>query len=252
MDSSGDEGCVTFEVCIPAFDFDEYNIATPKDGIARIAFKRTAGSSYEISVCTRGEYNELRAAEEARACVGLLLTRICVTLDATFYNLHLRGYKIPIAPSERKGSARYRVMSQVSLSGGAVVRPNMVEARELDRLIPTLTGAPNKYDSAWALYSFASRQGDALAAFMMLYNIMMQIGNDSQPKIDRLIRETDPSVHMTPDPRGIPIYESVYTKIRNEIAHNRSRIPSQSLIDEVARVLPSFKSIVRKILLGLR
>jgi hypothetical protein len=54
----------------------------------------------------------------------------------------------------------------------------------------------------------------------------MMLFNDSQAAVDDFVRREEPSVPLTPDPR--PNHrsrmETVYTRLRNELAHQRADV----------------------------
>lgn len=61
---------------------------------------------------------------------------------------------------------------------------------------------------------------------MHLYNILLMFFDDHQPKVDEFIIRERPQVVLTPDPRKRKKiqFETVYARLRNELAHKRVNV----------------------------
>ena len=64
---------------------------------------------------------------------------------------------------------------------------------------------------------------DVVARFMALYLILMSFHDDNQSKVDKFIIECKPDVIITRRPGKQAIPETVYSRLRNQIGHNRNK-----------------------------
>ena len=95
-------------------------------------------------------------------------------------------------------------------------------------------------------FRFALQSPDPVTRFMFLYSILLAIFDDSQKEVDDFIREVEPTVSVTPRPDRPDIYETIYTRLRNEVGHHRPNVNPANTKKEMARLLPKLIDLVRK------
>lgn len=72
------------------------------------------------------------------------------------------------------------------------------------------------------LFRSALQSTSPVEEFLHLYNILMMLFNDDQRRVDNFICSKNPGVPLTPDPRkNKNRLETVFTRLRNELGHNR-------------------------------
>lgn len=79
----------------------------------------------------------------------------------------------------------------------------------------------------FGLFRSARQSMSPVEEFMHLYHILLMLSNDRQGNVDAFILREDPAVPQTPDPRphkGPVVMETVYTRLRNELAHKRAGV----------------------------
>ena len=77
------------------------------------------------------------------------------------------------------------------------------------------------YDlSQLQLFIDSATVSEPIGRFIALYTFMLHHCSDNQGKVDRAILSIDPTVAQSKSPIG-NYYETVYTKIRNELSHKR-------------------------------
>ena len=93
-------------------------------------------------------------------------------------------------------------------------------------------------------YRFALAQSDLVSTFMLLYNILLSLNNDNQVNLDRYVVKVEKATlqSLSPHTGG---QETIYTKLRNEIAHNRGEPPAETVKNIRENVAP-FRKIVKK------
>jgi hypothetical protein len=84
--------------------------------------------------------------------------------------------------------------------------------------------------------------------FMHLYGILIDLFNDSQANVDAFVVSEEPGVPQTPDPRNghHPRNETIYTRLRNEMAHKRAGTSVEATKNGMADQVGGLRNIVRK------
>lgn len=103
--------------------------------------------------------------------------------------------------------------------------------------------------SPWvSIYASAIRQEDPVAKFMFLYNIILSISGDKQKELDRRILSVAPDTNRTRSPKDPKIFETVFTRLRNEVGHSRKLEDIDGIRSEIIDNLPVFESHVKSLL----
>lgn len=98
----------------------------------------------------------------------------------------------------------------------------------------------------FGLFRSARQSTGPIEEFMHLYHILMVLFNDEQRNIDKYIRSADPSVPQTPSPRHPARMETVYTRLRNEFAHERSGVDLEQTKAEMTYRLGDLRTLTRR------
>jgi len=116
-----------------------------------------------------------------------------------------------------------------------------------------LTKFMNKSDPSIDYYSKLYHQvlkfdNDA-QIFLFLYNMLLKFSGDSQECVDQKIRDVYPAVpNFIAKVKGKDILETLFTRLRNEVGHNRKNASFLSTSSEISRNLKKFQDVVRKII----
>jgi len=94
--------------------------------------------------------------------------------------------------------------------------------------------------------NFACSVPEPIGRFIALYSLLLTVGNDLQPEVDRLILTVEPTTHQTPSPKTRQP-ETLYTRLRNELAHVRVTATLFSTHEEIELHLERFEWIVKSI-----
>jgi hypothetical protein len=76
-------------------------------------------------------------------------------------------------------------------------------------------------ESMFGLFRAARQSTGPVEEFMHLYNLLLMICNDEQRDFDAFVRREEPGVPQTQSPRFPEVMETIYTRLRNELAHPR-------------------------------
>lgn len=105
------------------------------------------------------------------------------------------------------------------------------------------------------LYRSCIAQKDAVSKFMFLYNLLLLItGDTNQEEAEKVITRYEPHVEKTKHTREhkgktIETTETVYTRLRNEIAHKREGCSPEKTRNEIDSYVNRFQHIVKKAVL---
>ncbi|OLP20063.1 hypothetical protein BST81_02150 [Leptolyngbya sp. 'hensonii'] len=138
-----------------------------------------------------------------------------------------------------------------------------VEDHESIRIVNVLTVSPDKLtallkmpfhrlgDTYYKQYRIAIQSKDVIAEYMFLYSILLQIFGDKQKKVDKFIQSAQPDVKTFKKLIRIrEEIETIYTKLRNEIAHVRRGKTFEQTIEEVNQHLLSLRELTKKAIEG--
>ena len=107
-----------------------------------------------------------------------------------------------------------------------------------------------RQSAALRLYSSAIQQEDPVARFMFLYNIILTLSGDSQTAADNNILSVAPETAQTPSPINQNAQETIYTRLRNEIAHNRVGADYAATSSEVTQQVAVLGRITKQLVLN--
>jgi hypothetical protein len=95
-------------------------------------------------------------------------------------------------------------------------------------------------------FNFSRTIEEPIGRFVSLYSLLSSQCGDTQPGTDKLIESVDSSVAKTLSPKtGKP--ETIFTRLRNELAHNRAGVSVVETHRSIGVHLPRFEWIVKVI-----
>jgi hypothetical protein len=101
------------------------------------------------------------------------------------------------------------------------------------------------------IFRTALRAASEVEKFLLLYLIVATLrpnsrGDDDQSEVDAFIRHEEPGVHETPRPRFSGRDETIYSRLRNEIAHRRLGTNLHTTRGEIARKVDALKRLAKR------
>lgn len=112
----------------------------------------------------------------------------------------------------------------------------------------------DNYNSYYDLYRRSLLSSFDVGEYMFLYNIILSMNNDNQNKTDKMIckicksRNIDCEMSLHTYKNGnniIEKYESIFTRLRNEIGHKRDQADYIKTANEIHNNLSAFQGIVK-------
>lgn len=129
----------------------------------------------------------------------------------------------------------------------ATITPPSSEIKKLLESEPSSIPGEN---NLW-LYRAALRSESQIEEFMHLYQILMLLlsgGTDKQKFVDDFIRNEEPNVPQTPHPDN-KWNETVYSRLRNELTHNRLGLDPYITKEETKKYLPGLRRLTKTAIL---
>lgn len=164
-----------------------------------------------------------------------------------FWNILAYLYQANIRPLP---NVKYEVNNvekplRLKITGHA---PNAISTAEPNWFKANVTDFHKKYDyDLLKRYNFARGLIDPISRFISLYALLASISKDQQANIDALIEQEDSTVSKSYSPKnGKP--ETLFTRLRNELAHHREGVSVFSTHDEIRLHVARFEWIVGRIL----
>ena len=112
------------------------------------------------------------------------------------------------------------------------------------RLRADLEQSSHRGESYFGLYRSARQSSAPVEEFLHLYHVLLMLFEGLQTQVDDFIRRELPSVPQTQDPRpGKQTMETVFTRLRNELAHKRVGVNVEDTKSEMARWVDSLATL---------
>ena len=127
--------------------------------------------------------------------------------------------------------------------------PKLVVGIPAAQLKTELEQASPPGEQHFGLFRSARQSVSPVEEFMHLYHILLMLFNDCQAKVDAFILDADPAVPQTPRPPEAPragVMETVYTRLRNELAHRRTGVNLDNTKIEMANRLGGLIALTKR------
>jgi len=96
------------------------------------------------------------------------------------------------------------------------------------------------------LFRSARQSESPVEEFMQMYRILLELYNDSQQMVEKFILSEDPRVPQTPSPFRPVVMETIYSRLRNELAHRRALVSLDSTKVEMGNRIDGLRAIVKR------
>ena len=101
----------------------------------------------------------------------------------------------------------------------------------------------------FGLFRSARQSTSPVEEFMHLYNILLMLYNDKQADVDAFIVAEDPAIPQTQHPlRAAGVLETVYTRLRNELAHKRAGVNIDHTKAEMTNYLGGLITLTKRVI----
>lgn len=226
---------VTFEVDVEGIRLPSLRLLSPNDGVT-IALARPDRSNDQTVrvVCHLDAQRGADARDRALLALEQLLDRLAVSFGARFHSprflgaeQHDHGLRIMPPPASCRASAHLvRSVTELEVRSAAAL-PWTPLARA---------------------FRHATACDDVVARYVLLYQLLLFTCDDLQSTVDAYILRKAPATPCSHTPRGRG-HETIFTRLRNELAHVRVGTSHESTRRELGRCLPAFQTITREAVL---
>lgn len=222
---------------VDQFDTQDVALAPPFPAISIVLVNSSAGlHEFKISKLLPHQHPSvlLSAVAEAKSQIEHFWTVLAFVRDTTirptgeiFYEFNDHRHEV----TPRRSSSGARAVAVAGHGWFEANRDALMAPYELERL---------------KRLNFACGIAEPIGRFVALYGLLLSEAGDSQAEVDRLIAGFDQSTQHTISPKTGRL-ETLYTRLRNELAHVRTTANVFSTHDEIELHLARFQWLVKSI-----
>lgn len=239
-------GTISYYALLNGLELDEIELSNAHPKIDKIKIKTENSDRISIIITLSGVYSSKEAGSIGSEIVNIILDRLSIEFDIPIEEPHCSGMSLPIDESGKKHIVTGSFVALNDIIAGDI-KPGQERIKDLIQELEAETPPRNHHLS---LYRFSAKQKDPLARFMFLYNILLQLNGDSQKDVDAFIKTCDSGAPQSPRPDKPKIIETIYTRLRNEIAHRRDTVLPEDTAKEIMDNVAAFQSIVKTAILN--
>jgi hypothetical protein len=189
--------------------------------------------------------NEEEAIEIGDKLINVLLDQIAIEYDISTGNAERYSCNKKV---QQEGNHLDLCMLPFSFSSCGT--SNTPLENQLNTLKDRLKKVPIEININLQKYRSCLSNKDTIAKFMLLYNLLLVIAGETQAKAEELIVEYEPEAENTKMLNEFTKkLETVYTRLRNEIAHSKKGCSAEKTRSEIDFCINKFQEIVRKAVL---
>lgn len=239
---------VSYQCSCLGINFQSYEVEIEETPLLGFTIKAD-GEHLEIGV-------ELVDIFDESIAIGLAHDAVCKLLDylCLFFLVKIgKPYQISISLPQKEKSEVYLIVHNI-------YQINLIEniqlqyspsAECLDLLKIQIKDHWNHHGIMVKLFRNSLLSADPVTRYLLLYNVLLFANSDKQKELDKSILTIDSSIETTPSPRDNKP-ETIFTRLRNEIAHARNGVAYQQTISEIKEHLSKFTDIVKQVVLNNR
>lgn len=223
------EGSISYTARLPNISWQQFNFhmgTAPVTGVNVSTNEEGTILTIQVLVVGVADFKQARAFTDV--CAAQVVKRLAYNLNMFIEEPGYAGGEITVTQADGSSAKRVSaVLAGIRLFATAKcwVRLGEEATRALQQQIGTaFLRGERHYD----LYRSLMSVTDSIAKFLALYLVLMSFHNDSQRNVEAFIRRCEPDVllEFTDPPRpGKPAWteQAVYTRLRNQIGHNRNK-----------------------------
>jgi hypothetical protein len=257
------KGTVTFKSNFPGIEFESVEFAYPDSKVllANIKSSYSEGVTLIVEITNADSLDEVFSkAKEVADWTAKLLT---FKLGVLFQSFRQVDDKIIEEQLQADGSIKsnHCIIAHHRIEG-SITSFSTLSTQELSEIKTFLE--QKKYNGFvyYDLFYFALNLTDSISKYMILYYIILSICNDRQKEVDKFILKCEPNVptfkRYKPQNnhyRNQQIYnnvkeipETIYTRLRNQVAHTSSSNTIEQTRNEIQKRLKGLIEITHKLI----
>lgn len=220
----------------PLVDFDP-----KKPGVDRIEMEATTGDDIQSTVY----FSSVATEDEGRA-IAAQVNAAALNRISFFHTIVIENARITSTDFSRlnpEPNHLYAGAGHFSLTGYPV---RLVTGLTAAGLRNELEQSTSPGERNFGLFRSARQSASPVEEFMHLYHILLMLFDDHQVNVDAFINQEEPAVPQTPHPLKQDVMETMYTRLRNEFAHQRSGVNLETTKTEMASKLGELIAITKR------
>lgn len=212
----------------------------------------------ESFVCTISEEGHLELQVELKNLYYedwpnqrvILEAQQLVAILSLHYDCRILGFRLSGHSIEKNDGSKISsvLSSHVAIwdTAEATIRPDKNSIENFQSRCKELRHSPFP-----KIYSAALSQQDSVTRFMFFYNTILNLAGDRQDEVDRLILRIARDTPTSASPQRPSSCETIYTRLRNEIAHNREGATFDSTSSEISERVSRLGEITKRLILEM-
>ena len=237
-------GTITFMAPATGLQLESVEFSNSLPTIEKVTVETQEGDSIKIDFHLNDVFAIEDAEDIAKSIVVSIIDRLAFELDVSIGDPRLSGATVPKDAS----ASAFRTMTSMPVSW-RVLAPDVVPDAARRHEIAAILEQPYSRPDLYSAYRFSCNQSDAVARYMFLYNILLQLHNDSQTQVDDFIRREEPAIAQSPSPRSG--METIYTRLRNEVGHRRPGVTPEQTRTEMESNLTGLQELTKRAISGV-
>jgi hypothetical protein len=181
--------------------------------------------------------------DEALREARLFIYTFAAASDLKFYNFRCDGYL---------SSGKLHSLESLRQRGGIgmVMNARMVVSQGKPTIDKIKAWLAQPHDiSRLHLFFAASCLADPVSRYLSLYTALLHVCGDNQGKVDEEILAIDQTVQQSRQPHKPNIFETIFSRLRNEMSHARPNCSLLQTHDVIVANVDRFEMLVRKIMI---
>jgi hypothetical protein len=235
-------GSIVYSAKTSGLSVDEFTVQSDHKNIESFVCSVSKAGGVRLEVMLKDIYAEEWPCAEIAEETGRFLSMFSFEFDCPIYSVRENGYTIRKKDSDMKAVSSSLVFLWDIAS--AEVTPGSNSLHRFRQRLKTFVNS-----GLARLYAAAIQQEDPIARYMFLYNIVLTINVDKQEVVDQRIMSIDATTPQTSSPWRSAVKETVYTRLRNQVAHKRSGADLETTSKEIRKWESSFRSITKKLII---
>jgi hypothetical protein len=234
-------GTVTYVAPVASVRFAPIEVSSSHPAVEKIIVETQGSEQIQVVFHLLDVFTETEAIAIAGNIVASITDRLAFELDRGIGQLYMKGFSIPVdaSGSAFTASTSMRLLWNVA---APTIELDDESQQKLARLLEQPLARPDLYSA----YRYAINQSDEAVRFMFLYSILLQMQpDDNQKAVDDFIRREVPNVPQSQRPDNSHVNETIFTRLRNEIAHRRPGTTLEQTHREIRENVAAFQELVR-------
>jgi len=234
------KGTVTYKTKISGVLIKDFVVSPDNAYSDEIKLNTDAEGQLILELSVDGLYSGEEMHEELVHEIRRILGLIGYEFNATIGDIQFASSRLP----KRNGNG----IDTVIYPGAIMIDRLEEEIEPKNEMLQTMKSALESEETYkerfYPMYTFSNSQSDPVTRFMFLYNLVLSLCNDDQKNVDSTILSIEPNTPVSKSPRN-NCDETIYTKLRNEVAHVRAGSSYGNSVTEIKSNVSNFVDIVR-------